>query len=744
MLKKIYYSFPVQLLLFHLRRTLFLVLPFLLLDFTITQHFAVKYGIPYLFLDPEYQGNVGFLSFFMVGFLFGLFVLIWNFTSYILHSKRFGFIATFKRPFLRYCLNNSIIPLSTLIIYFICIYYFQAYYEYRTFIQIILRYLSFLTGTIVVLMIMFYPRLNFTRDDLEAEINKRTRKRRRFIRAWRFNIEGDPSRPDDIRVDYVFLSPWDIRRVRPVHHYEDEALEYVFNKHHKTALLIELITIGILIASSLLMDQQWARIPAAGSILLFFSILIAPAGALTYWLKKWAFTGFIILFIVMNIIIKFDFLAFENKAYGMNYNAKPVPYTLDQIESTSSNNANLADQQLTLQMLTNWQKKLNPTNDPLKKPKLILMNTSGGGLRSTVWTFFMLQILDAQTHHQFMRHTTLISGASGGMLGAGYFRELYLRHENGQHINLQNPKYLENISKDLLNAVSFAIVSNDIFLPFQKFSMDSFSYRKDRGYLFEKQLNENTFGIMKKPISDYAQPELNAEIPMMIFTPTLIADGRKLNVASFPVSYLDAPPEKFNSNDFYLTDGVDFQRFFRNQNARGLQFTTAIRMNATFPYIMPNVFLPSEPNVQVMDAGLRENYGFETSQRFLQVFSNWIEANTSGVIIVQFRDYKKDDDPDVEKHLSLSDKLTDPISSIYKNWSSFQDYEDDNAANNIDKLLNVPVTFVSFEYTPSEKNREASMSWHLTSREKEDVINSANDSHNQNEMKKLLSVLLNQ
>jgi hypothetical protein len=54
-------------------------------------------------------------------------------------------------------------------------------------------------------------------------------------------------------------------------------------------------------------------------------------------------------------------------------------------------------------------------------------------------------------------------------------------------------------------------------------------------------------------------------------------------------------------------------------------------MQATFPVVLPNVWLPSEPIIDVMDGGLRDNYGVDNSLRFLTAMQDWIAENTSGV-----------------------------------------------------------------------------------------------------------------
>ena len=93
-----------------------------------------------------------------------------------------------------------------------------------------------------------------------------------------------------------------------------------------------------------------------------------------------------------------------------------------------------------------------------------------------------------------------------------------------------------------------------------------------------------------------------------------------------------------------MTDAIDFGRMFEDQNAFNLRFTTALRMNATYPYVLPNVHLPSVPEVEVLDAGFRDNQGIISATRFIHVFKDWITENTSGVILVQISSKDKFDD----------------------------------------------------------------------------------------------------
>ncbi|MFN8842107.1 MAG: patatin-like phospholipase family protein, partial [Chryseotalea sp.] len=109
-----WYSFPVQLLLNHFKRNQFLILFWLVLLAMITGAFGKYMGIPYLFLDPEYLNKVNFNSFLFVGIATAGFTMAFHVTCYISDGHRFSFVGTLPKPFTKFCLNNSILPLTFL------------------------------------------------------------------------------------------------------------------------------------------------------------------------------------------------------------------------------------------------------------------------------------------------------------------------------------------------------------------------------------------------------------------------------------------------------------------------------------------------------------------------------------------------------------------------------------------------------------------------------------------------------
>ena len=321
------------------------------------------------------------------------------------------------------------------------------------------------------------------------------------------------------------------------------------------------------------------------------------------------------------------------------------------------------------------------------------------------------------SHGTIMKKTVLISGASGGMLAAAYFRELTRLKAGGENINLQNKKYVNDISKDLLNPIFSSMIARDLLSPAQKFSVGPYSYVKDRGYAFEQKLNDNTYGVLDKNIGFYKAEERDAHIPLMILNSVITRDLRKLMICTQPLSFMMQAAFADSTSKMSGPDAVDFAAMFKNENPMNLRFLTALRMNATYPYILPNVWLPSSPVIDVVDAGLRDNYGQETSLRFLHVFKDWIKKNTRGVLIIQVRSRQKGGWDNTFVNGDITGIITKPFTMLQSNWFMLQDYFQDDEityAQNFDSNFHR----VAFMYIPEKEDRGATINFHLTASEK--------------------------
>jgi hypothetical protein len=446
------------------------------------------------------------------------------------------------------------------------------------------------------------------------------------------------------------------------------------------------------------------------------------------------------LIFTVNLLTGWGFFNYRNRAYGLDYQKETrAPYNYAAFEKICSPQNIALDEAATLEILENWLAKNRTPENP--RPKLVLVCVSGGGHRSALWTMQTLQKADIATGGKLLRQTALITGASGGILGAAMIREAMLRQSEGDRQPAQDPALIDDMGKDLINAISFAVVANDLFFPISSFKSGSFSYRKDRGYLFERQLNENTHGFFTRKLWEYRQPERDATIPMLIASPFVLNDARRMLISPQGVSYLMHPNAGRLAAQVEI-DGIDFRKFFAAQQPDSLAFSSALRMNCTYPFILPNVWLPTNPSVEVLDAGFRDNYGLGLSIRFAHVFKDWIRENTGGVVFVQIRCWDKIHTIDVSDDKGVFETILTPAEAAGGNVTDIQDFEQDNALALLnDALGGDQVEMVRFHYRPVRKNREASLSFHLSRREKLDVLEAFYTADNQASVKALKQVL---
>ena len=195
-------------------------------------------------------------------------------------------------------------------------------------------------------------------------------------------------------------------------------------------------------------------------------------------------------------------------------------------------------------------------------------------------------------------------------------------------------------------------------------------------------------------------------------------------ICTQPLSFMMQPEYTDSTSQISGPDAVDFAAMFKDENPMNLRFLTALRMNATYPYILPNVWLPSNPVIDVMDAGLRDNYGQETTLRFLSVFKDWINENTKGVLVIQVRSRKKGSWDNEIVNGDITEMLTKPFTMLQTNWFMLQDYFQNDEITYAQNLLDSNLNRVSFMYIPEKKEHGATLNFHLTASEKKEVKSS--------------------
>lgn len=709
--------FPIQLLFAHVKYNLFALSFWLVLFLIVLDQLGSKFGVPFLFYTPEYQTQTNAMAFALLGFSIGGFTMAFNMFSYITLSNKYPFLATLSRPFLKFCLNNSLIPVAFLLTHIVQFSEFQRFEEFASTAQIITDILAYLAGFavfIIVSLLYFFPTnkdfFKFTgrrADDEEEEPIHSFLHNNRITWHEFFRYEKERS--------YIYWNSffrW--RKSRSVQHYDRVILKRVFAQNRINASLFELVTILAFFVLGMFRELPWLDLPAGMSIVLLLSIILMLFSIFKSWFNYWAYFVLIVFIVAMNYASKkTDFFRYRNYAYGLSYDrAVTRDYSVAAIYQQGKNQRLVRNsRQAYIQRLDAWKAQTGK-----RKPKLVVLISSGGGSRSAFWTFSVLQKVDQQLNGKLGRHLQMMTGASGGLVGAAFYRQLYLEDQLNKTNARFDPIYRQAISKDLLNKLSVSAFSNDLFVRYQQAAIAGHSYTKDRGYAFEQHLHDNTQQKLNHPLSYYKKFEQAARIPTLILSPTIANDGRRLLIGTESLAFLcyDAKGKKTPTSSF---ENIDFQSFFASNQCDSLRFSSALRMSASFPFVLPMVSLPTQPEMQVMDAGLRDNYGAKIMMEYLYELEDWINKNTSGVIVLQIRDTKKLLNGETYEPISLKDKFTMPFGNMYDNFPKTQDFDQDQLMKIGFERFAFPIDLVTFNLREAPKER-ISLSWHLTSQEK--------------------------
>ncbi|MDB5351398.1 MAG: hypothetical protein JWN86_2645 [Planctomycetota bacterium] len=322
--------------------------------------------------------------------------------------------------------------------------------------------------------------------------------------------------------------------------------------------------------------------------------------------------------------------------------------------------------------LERWKRSL--ASRSTGKPVLVVVTTSGGALRAAIWTEVVLKEIEGKVA-DFPRHVRLITGASGGMLGAA-------NYVGGLVPGSPNPPP-SRIGSDYLSPIAWQIAFRDFFpnslLPWATYN---------RGHVLQEAWLATaprlglTFDKLKRLEED-------GTIPSLVFSPMLVEDGRRLLISNLPLADLtgsgggallredltelrkrlrERNPAKKDYDGYDLEypaiASISAVEFFDLMNAHSrahpelaipdarekLRLASAVRMSATFPYVTSAVVLPTDPPRHVVDAGYYDNYGVNLASAWIASHNHWIRENTGGVLVVQIRAFRN------EKRLKLLDE----------------------------------------------------------------------------------------
>lgn len=724
-------SFPVRLLQMHAKHNPFLLLYWFILFSIVSGNFAKGLGIPYLFLDPVYLDKVGWWGFMILGVTLCGFAMAYNITSYILDSFRFPFLGTLRKPFTHFCLNNALLPVTFLVLHVIKIYQFQTEVELRTSLEALTGIGGLLFGYMAMLTLLLVYFMNTNRD-VFVQLARRKRRKKKRTTAQKKNAFRKLRKLKRTKqpVDYYIKLNFRVASTKSYReNYDRLAILRVFMQNQRNAILIQSLIFAVIILLGIFQKSAAFQIPAAASGVLLLTVLVMLTGAMSLWFRAWVGTAVIGMVLGSSLILSLGWFSYEYPAYGLDYNGKRPVYSVETVRENASLENIEESREHMLKVLENWRAKFGE-----EKPKMVLVTVSGGGQRSALWSLNVLQHADSILDKQLMENTILITGASGGLFGAAYYRDLYMHKVDRNH-----PQRLQELGTEVLNPIMFTLLVNDLLFKVRNFEYGGFTYKRERGYEFEQRIKSNLNNLLDHPLSYYRSPEVNGEIPLLMVSPTITNDGRTLYISPQPTAFFNLGLDQDQSK----VQGVDFRSLLKDQNPDSLRFLTALRMSATFPYITPSISLPTTPPVQIADAGISDNYGISNAMIFLHVFEEWILENTSQVVLVAIRDSEKDGEISTGESSNILEKFFSPIQGVLRSWDQIQTIENEQQFSLVKGRYGPHLERVDFAYLENTLNEaaRASLNWRLTESEKRSIIEAIHNEVNQRSLARLESLM---
>jgi hypothetical protein len=261
---------------------------------------------------------------------------------------------------------------------------------------------------------------------------------------------------------------------------------------------------------------------------------------------------------------------------------------------------------------------------------LVVLAVDGGGVRAATWVMSVLTQLEEDLPG-FAHQVRIVTGASGGMVGAAYWTASLqppgaspAGHAQGGRL-LHRAELIRRISADSLTPLAHRLVLHDL-IPFVS------RKGRDRGDVIGGVWVDNTEGVLGIRFRELQPGELAGWRPSLVVSPMIVEDGRRLLISNLD---LEALATRRTSRRFLSRDAIEHYRLF--DDAAELKLVTAVRMSATFPYVMPSVELPTNPLRRTVDAGYYDEHGVDLAATWLLEHAPAL-ASARRVILIEVPD----------------------------------------------------------------------------------------------------------
>jgi len=335
---------------------------------------------------------------------------------------------------------------------------------------------------------------------------------------------------------------------------------------------------------------------------------------------------------------------------------------------------------------------------------------AGGGIQSAAWTSEVLCGLHSEIGADFDQHVLVISGVSGGSVGA-YF---YLRCLDPP----QDETAAKAATNSSLEAIAWGLVHPDLLhaiFPIRNLWWPG----DDRGWALERALRKNA--QFQPPDRLLGDRNANRRWPTVLFNSTEVRTG---------------DPVVFTNSDFprATTEGpanhklLGFHQIYRGRDVR---VESAVRMSAAFPYVSPAARPDTPWNAEHMvDGGYFDNSGLFSLGEWLKEATTVDATDPPGqlpprkILIIQIDAFPDEVGPHPADHpKSWAYQLIAPVAAVLRVRSEAQTVRDATESGDLLKVLAArghDARVIVARYAPAKDVCAADppLTWHLTEVEK--------------------------
>ncbi len=362
-----------------------------------------------------------------------------------------------------------------------------------------------------------------------------------------------------------------------------------------------------------------------------------------------------------------------------------------------------------------------------RKPVMVVVCASGGGIQATAWTARVLVGLQRELGPDFSRAIALISATSGGSVGAFDFVESYFRnHDAPDEEELSEALRAAETSEH--GATAWALAYPDgirLLFPWIK------ERTLDRGWALEQvwrwafPWKDGGRRPMDTRLSQWTRAVAEGWLPATVFNATFVDSGQALLFSTTMLPLKNVPEALLFGEGAY--PGAD------------ISVVTAVRMSAAFPYISPAArarYVSEETGdvaqedgstgvlqEHVADGGYFDNYGVWVAVEWLRRVLKDNHQRLRHVIIIQLRaereaatkaDYLVP--AESEHHSGWAHELLSPIEALINTRTPIELARNDLA----ERLLHdeYPGLVSTVVFAPGH---QGPLSWDLTPRQREQL-----------------------